>query len=53
MTVAVGSTRSGSDATGVPGAAEAREWLDEHGFPTGREEAWRATPVGEIRRLLD
>jgi Fe-S cluster assembly protein SufD len=34
-------------------AVHARTWLSEHGLPTGREEAWRDTPVAEVRRHLD
>ena len=30
------------------GTMRAREWLDEHGLPTSRDEAWRYTPVEEI-----
>jgi Fe-S cluster assembly protein SufD len=31
----------------------ARRWLETHGLPSGREEAWRYTPVGDIKSALD
>src|SRR4051794_5548642 len=30
----------------------ARVWLEEHGLPTTRDEAWRYTPVDDIVRAL-
>lgn len=33
-------------------ADHARQWLDEHGFPDSREEAWLHTPVAEITHRL-
>jgi Fe-S cluster assembly protein SufD len=34
-------------------AERGRSWLEAHGLPTAREEAWRYTPVEEIIRALD
>ncbi|HVW35308.1 MAG TPA: Fe-S cluster assembly protein SufD, partial [Acidimicrobiia bacterium] len=33
-------------------AARARAWLETHGFPGKRDEAWRTTPVDEVLALL-
>jgi Fe-S cluster assembly protein SufD len=39
----------------LPGARaeRGRTWLGTHGLPDGREEAWRYTPVDEIRAVLE
>jgi Fe-S cluster assembly protein SufD len=34
-------------------AERGRVWLEEHGLPTAREEAWRYTPVEEVIRAID
>ena len=34
-------------------AERGRAWLGAHGLPDGREEAWRYTPVDEIRAVLE
>jgi Fe-S cluster assembly protein SufD len=36
-----------------PRAARGRAWLEAHGLPTARDEAWRYTPVDEIVRVLE
>lgn len=36
-----------------PRAERGRAWLEAHGLPTTRDEAWRYTPVDEIVRALD
>ena len=35
-----------------PRAGRGLAWLDDHGFPTSRDEAWRYTPVDEIMAAL-
>lgn len=37
---------------GGPRAEDSRAWLDRHGFPTKRDEAWRHTPVDDIVTAL-
>jgi Fe-S cluster assembly protein SufD len=36
-----------------PHSTPARRWLEAHGLPSGREEAWRYTPVAEVLADLD
>jgi Fe-S cluster assembly protein SufD len=36
-----------------PDAAPARRWLERHGFPTTRDEAWHYSPLPTILRALD
>lgn len=38
------------DRTMTVEAVHARRWLDDHGLPTGREEAWRYAPVEQLRQ---
>ncbi|MCB0978548.1 MAG: Fe-S cluster assembly protein SufD [Acidimicrobiales bacterium] len=42
-----------ADTSGGDGSDRGREWLNAHGLPTGREEAWLYTPVSEIVAALD
>jgi Fe-S cluster assembly protein SufD len=56
MTTTVGSLleRLAPMPTGRDGRAErGRAWLERHGLPTGREEAWRSTPVREVLAALE
>lgn len=46
-------TTAVDDQVTTPGVTDAQRWLDQHGFPTGREEPWRYTPVDDIRNRLD
>lgn len=36
-----------------PDAVNARHWLETHGFPTTRDEAWRYSPLPAILQALD
>jgi len=44
--------RIGPVAAPSKGAAEARAWLDRHGLPDRRDEAWRYTPVPAVVEAL-
>jgi Fe-S cluster assembly protein SufD len=41
------------DSSGAIPASPVKTWLDLHGLPTGREEAWRYTPVDDIKTALE
>ncbi|MGV3760769.1 MAG: hypothetical protein ACO1PW_14675, partial [Actinomycetota bacterium] len=36
------------EGSGGPRAERGRAWLGAHGLPTGRDEAWRYTPVEDV-----
>ena len=45
--------RLAPETGGGPRADRGRAWLDRHGLPTQRDEAWRYTPVDDVVRALE